>query len=92
MLWYQTDLVEPSTTTDGSSLMVLMSCQLCVCVLQVVCKYLEDPVLFNREEVGMVKFDIRYMLMLRSVEPLHVYAYNVFWLRFANRYDMYSSS
>ncbi|XP_074481136.1 tubulin--tyrosine ligase-like protein 12 [Sebastes fasciatus] len=52
---------------------------------KVVCKYLEDPVLFNREEVGMVKFDIRYMLMLRSVKPLRLYAYNVFWLRFANR-------
>ncbi|AWO97884.1 putative tubulin--tyrosine ligase-like protein 12 [Scophthalmus maximus] len=52
---------------------------------KVVCKYLENPVLFNREEVGMVKFDIRYMLMLRSVQPLRLYAYNVFWLRFANR-------
>ncbi|XP_022604797.1 tubulin--tyrosine ligase-like protein 12 isoform X2 [Seriola dumerili] len=52
---------------------------------KVVCKYLEDPVLFSREEVGMVKFDIRYMLMLRSVQPLCLYAYNVFWLRFANR-------
>ncbi|KAF3686077.1 Tubulin--tyrosine ligase-like protein 12 [Channa argus] len=52
---------------------------------QVVCKYIEDPVLFNREEVGMVKFDFRYMLMLRSVQPLRLYAYNVFWLRFANR-------
>ncbi|XP_040002542.1 tubulin--tyrosine ligase-like protein 12 isoform X2 [Xiphias gladius] len=51
---------------------------------KVVCKYLEDPVLFNREEVGMVKFDVRYMLMLRSVQPLCLYAYNVFWLRFAN--------
>ncbi|CAN9508056.1 unnamed protein product [Ophioblennius macclurei] len=52
---------------------------------KVVCKYLEDPVLFHREEVGLVKFDIRYMLMLRSVQPLRFYAYNVFWLRFANR-------
>lgn len=52
---------------------------------QVVCKYLDDPVLFNREEIGMVKFDIRYMLMLRSVQPLRLYVYNVFWLRFANR-------
>ncbi|XP_040886527.1 tubulin--tyrosine ligase-like protein 12 [Toxotes jaculatrix] len=52
---------------------------------KVVCKYIEDPVLFNREEVGMVKFDIRYMLMLHSVQPLRLYAYNVFWLRFANR-------
>ncbi|CAB1445409.1 unnamed protein product [Pleuronectes platessa] len=52
---------------------------------KVVCKYLEDPVLYNREEVGLVKFDIRYMLMLRSVQPLCLYVYNVFWLRFANR-------
>ncbi|XP_056133604.1 tubulin--tyrosine ligase-like protein 12 [Lampris incognitus] len=52
---------------------------------KVVCKYLEDPVLFQREEVGLVKFDIRYMLMLRSVQPLRLYAYDVFWLRFANR-------
>ena len=52
---------------------------------QVVCKYLEDPVLFDREEVGPVKFDIRYMVLLRSVQPLRLYAYNVFWLRFANR-------
>lgn len=52
---------------------------------QVVCKYIDDPVLFMREEVGTVKFDFRYMLMLRSVQPLRLYAYNVFWLRFANR-------
>ncbi|XP_030630015.1 tubulin--tyrosine ligase-like protein 12 [Chanos chanos] len=52
---------------------------------KVVCKYLEDPVLFNREEVGLVKFDIRYMLLLRSVKPLRLYTYNVFWLRFANQ-------
>ncbi|XP_065121657.1 tubulin--tyrosine ligase-like protein 12 [Paramisgurnus dabryanus] len=52
---------------------------------KVVSKYLEDPVLFHREEVGMVKFDIRYMVLLRSAEPLRLYAYNVFWLRFANK-------
>ncbi|KAG9342650.1 hypothetical protein JZ751_016087 [Albula glossodonta] len=52
---------------------------------KVVCKYLENPVLFEREEVGMVKFDIRYMVLLRSVKPLRLYAYNIFWLRFANR-------
>uniref|UniRef100_A0AAY4D584 Tubulin--tyrosine ligase-like protein 12 SET-like domain-containing protein n=1 Tax=Denticeps clupeoides TaxID=299321 RepID=A0AAY4D584_9TELE len=52
---------------------------------KVVCKYLEDPVLFAREEVGMVKFDIRYMVLLRSVRPLRLFVYDVFWLRFANR-------
>lgn len=52
---------------------------------KVVCKYLEDPVLFLRPDVGSVKFDFRYMLMLRSVKPLRLYVYDVFWLRFANR-------
>ncbi|XP_034529609.1 tubulin--tyrosine ligase-like protein 12 isoform X2 [Notolabrus celidotus] len=59
---------------------------------KVVCKYLEDPVLFHREELGMVKFDIRYMLMVRSLKPLKLYTYNVFWLRFANRCTTMSSS
>ena len=47
-------------------------------------KYLHNPVLFNREDLGMVKFDIRYIILLSSVEPLKVFAYNRFWLRFAN--------
>ncbi|KAG2460366.1 TTL12 protein, partial [Polypterus senegalus] len=51
----------------------------------VVCKYIENPVLFKRDEIGMVKFDIRYIVLLRSVKPLQLYTYNVFWLRFANR-------
>ncbi|OCT88065.1 tubulin--tyrosine ligase-like protein 12 isoform X1 [Xenopus laevis] len=52
---------------------------------KVVCKYIEDPVLFHRDDVGLVKFDVRYVVLLRSVQPLRLYAYNVFWLRFANR-------
>ncbi|XP_075458908.1 tubulin--tyrosine ligase-like protein 12 isoform X2 [Ascaphus truei] len=52
---------------------------------KVVCKYIENPVLFHRDDVGMVKFDIRYIVLLRSVRPLKLYAYNVFWLRFSNR-------
>ena len=52
---------------------------------KIVQKYLHDPVLFDRPEIGLVKFDIRYILLLQSVEPLRVYAYNKFWLRFANQ-------
>lgn len=52
---------------------------------QVVSKYIESPVLFLREDVGRVKFDIRYIALLRSVKPLRLYVYDVFWLRFSNR-------
>ncbi|XP_068959003.1 tubulin--tyrosine ligase-like protein 12 [Petaurus breviceps papuanus] len=52
---------------------------------KVVSKYIESPVLFRREDVGMVKFDIRYVVLLRSVRPLRLYVYDVFWLRFSNR-------
>lgn len=52
---------------------------------QVVSKYIESPVLFLREDVGRVKFDIRYIVLLRSVKPLTLFVYDVFWLRFSNR-------
>lgn len=48
-------------------------------------KYIESPVLFLREDVGRVKFDIRYVVLLRSVRPLRLFVYDVFWLRFSNR-------
>ena len=58
-------------------------------VPKVVCKYISDPVLFRRTDLSpdgnRVKFDIRYIVLLRSVSPLRVYVYKHFWLRFANK-------
>lgn len=48
-------------------------------------KYIENPVLFERPDIGLVKFDIRYVIMLKSVNPTEVYVYNNFFLRFANK-------
>lgn len=48
-------------------------------------KYIEDPVLFSRPDCGDVKFDIRYVILLKSVKPLIAYAYKNFFLRFANK-------
>ena len=48
-------------------------------------KYLHSPVLFHRPGIGQVKFDVRFIILLQSVKPLRVFAYNRFWLRFANQ-------
>ena len=49
--------------------------------LQVACKYITDPVLLQRlNEIGWVKFDIRYVVLLVSTQPLTLYSYNTFWL------------
>lgn len=49
-------------------------------------KYLEKPVLFDRVDIGAkVKFDVRYVFLLKSVEPLEAYIYTNFFLRFANK-------
>ncbi|EDS29104.1 SET and TTL domain-containing protein .9 [Culex quinquefasciatus] len=50
-------------------------------------KYIEHPVLFDRPEVegGRVKFDIRYVVLLKSVDELSAYVYTNFFLRFANK-------
>lgn len=53
---------------------------------KVACKYITDPVLFHRDDVGDVKFDIRYIVLLKSTKPLVLYSYDIFWLRFANKY------
>ncbi|XP_068745174.1 tubulin--tyrosine ligase-like protein 12 [Montipora capricornis] len=63
---------------------------------KVVCKYIEKPVLFDREGIGLVKFDVRYLVLISSAKPLVLHADKVFWLRFANQpfsldsFDVYS--
>ncbi|XP_055617626.1 tubulin--tyrosine ligase-like protein 12 [Toxorhynchites rutilus septentrionalis] len=53
---------------------------------KIVQKYIERPVLFERPEVeGRVKFDIRYVMLLKSVDELSAYVYTNFFLRFANK-------
>lgn len=49
-------------------------------------KYIENPVLFDRADIGAkVKFDVRYVFLVKSTEPLEAYIYTNFFLRFANK-------
>lgn len=49
-------------------------------------KYIDRPVLFDRVDTGAkVKFDVRYVFLVKSTEPLDAYIYTNFFLRFANK-------
>ncbi|XP_072045584.1 tubulin--tyrosine ligase-like protein 12 [Amphiura filiformis] len=54
-------------------------------VPKVACEYITDPVLYHRSGIGPVKFDLRFIVLLSSVEPLKLFAYKIFWIRFANK-------
>ncbi|VDM22544.1 unnamed protein product [Hydatigera taeniaeformis] len=56
------------------------------CGPMIASRYITDPVLFYREDISSwVKFDLRYVVFLKSVQPLQLYTHKVFWLRFANK-------
>ena len=51
-------------------------------------KYVENPVLFQRNDLEnghAVKFDVRYVILLKSANPLDAYVYKNFFLRFSNK-------
>ncbi|CAF2662085.1 unnamed protein product [Rotaria sp. Silwood2] len=54
---------------------------------KIACKYVSNPVLLKIPEIegNGVKFDVRYILLLRSIQPLKLYVHKIFWLRFASK-------
>ena len=49
------------------------------------CKYVSDPVLLERDDVGPVKFDLRFVVMVTSVCPLQLAVHQKFIVRVANK-------
>ncbi|CAH1799086.1 unnamed protein product [Owenia fusiformis] len=53
---------------------------------KIVSKYIEEPVLFYRDDLSIqVKFDIRFHVLLASVNPLKIYVYEYFLVRFSQK-------
>jgi tubulin--tyrosine ligase-like protein 12 len=54
---------------------------------KIACKYVSTPILLTIPQIegNGVKFDVRYVLLLRSIRPLKLYVHRIFWLRFANK-------
>lgn len=49
-------------------------------------KYIENPVLFYRDTLdAKVKFDVRYVILLKNASPLEAYIHKKFYLRFSNK-------
>eukprot|EP00698_Gefionella_okellyi_P025009 TRINITY_DN9015_c0_g1_i3.p1 TRINITY_DN9015_c0_g1~~TRINITY_DN9015_c0_g1_i3.p1 ORF type:complete len:1211 (-),score=251.10 TRINITY_DN9015_c0_g1_i3:114-3746(-) len=46
----------------------------------IACKYISKPALIDGR-----KFDLRFIVLVKSFEPFEAYVYNVFWIRFANK-------
>ncbi|KAL7998007.1 putative CRAL-TRIO lipid binding domain, tubulin-tyrosine ligase/Tubulin polyglutamylase [Plasmopara halstedii] len=47
---------------------------------KIACKYIHRPLLIDQR-----KFDIRFLVMVKSTEPLELYLSGVYWLRIANK-------
>ena len=58
--------------------------------MQIVCKYVNDPVLLERDDIGPVKFDLRFVVMVTSVCPLQLAVHQKFIVRVANKSVMFS--
>ncbi|XP_038701162.1 tubulin--tyrosine ligase-like protein 12 isoform X2 [Tripterygium wilfordii] len=72
--WNMARTIDTTVTDNLSAIIRLMETGPKICQ-----KYIEHPSLFRGK-----KFDIRYIVLVRSVDPLEIFLADVFWVRLAN--------
>lgn len=72
--WNMARTIDTTVTDNLSAIIRLMETGPKICQ-----KYIEHPALFNGK-----KFDIRYIVLVRSMNPLELFLSEVFWVRLAN--------
>ncbi|KAJ4953775.1 hypothetical protein NE237_030607 [Protea cynaroides] len=72
--WNMARTIDTTVTDDLSAIIRLMETGPKICQ-----KYIEHPALFRGK-----KFDLRYIVLVRSMNPLEIYLSDVFWARLAN--------
>ncbi|KAM3693701.1 hypothetical protein ACJW31_07G003500 [Castanea mollissima] len=72
--WNMARTIDTTVTDNLSSIIRHMETGPKICQ-----KYIEHPTLFNGK-----KFDLRYIVLVRSINPLEIFLSDVFWVRLAN--------
>jgi len=72
--WNMARTIDTTVTGDLSAIIRLMETGPKICQ-----KYIERPALFQGR-----KFDLRYIVLVRSICPLEIFLSDVFWVRLAN--------
>ncbi|KAF6162425.1 hypothetical protein GIB67_017313 [Kingdonia uniflora] len=72
--WNMARTIDTTVTSDLSAIIRLMETGPKICQ-----KYIERPALFKGK-----KFDLRYIVLVRSMNPLKIFLADVFWVRLAN--------
>ncbi|XP_054822693.1 uncharacterized protein LOC129320996 [Prosopis cineraria] len=81
--WNMARTIDTTVTGNLSAIIRLMETGPKICQ-----KYIERPALFNGK-----KFDLRYIVLVRSMNPLELFLSDVFWVRLANnQYSLDKSS
>ncbi|CAM8966903.1 unnamed protein product [Rhodiola kirilowii] len=72
--WNMARTIDTTVTDDLSAIIRLMETGPKICQ-----KYIEHPALFRGR-----KFDLRYIVLVRSISPLEIFLCDVFWARLSN--------
>lgn len=69
--WNMARTIDTTVTDNISAIIRLMETGPKICQ-----KYIEHPALFQEK-----KFDLRYIVLVRSMNPLEIFLSDVFWVR-----------
>ncbi|KAL5572343.1 hypothetical protein UlMin_021940 [Ulmus minor] len=72
--WNMARTIDTTVTDNLTAIIRLMETGPKICQ-----KYIENPALFDGK-----KFDLRYIVLVRSINPLEIFLSDVFWVRLAN--------
>lgn len=77
--WNMARTIDTTVTDNLSAIIRLMETGPKICQ-----KYIETPALFNGK-----KFDLRYIVLVRSMNPLELFLSDVFWVSMFYLFDYY---